>query len=438
MQYILIDKKIKPSIFSKRILKNSFYTGLALLFAGIITPLFNFIIARFFGQEVLGEFNIMISFCLIITIFVTNFFGSAGNKFLAEYRGKNSYNQFVYVLKIVIFGPIIILLLLNTILLIKWDYFSKNFSLPYELFIKIIFYIFFRSFYIIFRRIYYSVDLVSIYAKIEIISDIVLFLAIILVAFKGKTTLLLDCYIYGYATFVIISIILLLKNYQTITKNMSYLDNFNKNDIMKKFSHYGIVSMVGTVASTGTGYLSILVIGMYLSQSDAGLYSSVLAIVSILMFIPKLFTQVFLPEISNLFGAKKNKEITQLFYQTSKIMISLSAALCTIVYLISSDILNLFGEEFVKGSIILQLLLPSVFIRITSIPFVSFLSGTKYIIYPNIGGVIIFFVSLISWVILVPNYSLLGVAIGYTIGNITGVSYQILMAYLKIKSFANG
>ena len=57
--------------------------------------------------------------------------------------------------------------------------------------------------------------------------------------------------------------------------------------------------MIGTVASTGTGYLSIIITGMYLSNSEAGIYSAILSIISILMFIPKLFTQVFLPEFSN-------------------------------------------------------------------------------------------------------------------------------------------
>jgi len=84
---------------------------------------------------------------------------------------------------------------------------------------------------------------------------------------------------------------------------------------------------------------------------------------------------------------------------------------------------------------ILHILLPTVFIRIVSIPFVSFLSGTKYILYPNMGGVIIFLLSLGSWLILVPEFRLLGIAIGYTIGNISGISYQIIMAILKMRKF---
>ena len=70
-----------------------------------------------------------------------------------------------------------------------------------------------------------------------------------------------------------------------------------------------------------------------------------------------------------------------------------------------------------------------------SIPFVSFLSGTKYIIFPNIGGLLILFVSLAAWLLLVPDLQLIGIAVGYTIGIIIGISYQIFMAILKIRIF---
>ena len=73
--------------------------------------------------------------------------------------------------------------------------------------------------------------------------------------------------------------------------------------------------------------------------------------------------------------------------------------------------------------------------RMISIPFVSFLSGTKYVIYPNIGGIVILMISTLSWFILVPKYQLIGIAIGYSIGIIIGIGYQIIMAVLKIKNF---
>ena len=416
-------------------MENSFYTGLALGFVGIIPFAFNFLVARTFGKEILGSINITLSFCLIITIFVTNFFGSAGNKYLAEYRGSKNLEHFQFVFKIMIGTPIIILSIIAGVLAWNWTFFSSNFSMPPGLLIPVILYIFLRSFYILFRRALYGIDLVRSYAFNEIISDVIMLFAIGYVTYNRQSSLLIECYILCYSIFSILSIRTLIKRLQSIKFSMKKSDQFDQKDVMKKFVNYGLVSMLGTVASTGTGYLSVIIIGMYLSNSDAGIYSSVLSIVSILMFIPKLFTQVFLPEFSKLFGEGDRLRIIQIFKQSSWLILVISTTVCLALFFFAGNILSLFGQEFSKGSTILIIILPSVFIRMISIPFVSFLSGTKYVIYPNIGGIVILITSLICWIIFVPEFQLVGIAMGYSIGIMVGIGYQIIIAIIKIKSF---
>ena len=70
-----------------------------------------------------------------------------------------------------------------------------------------------------------------------------------------------------------------------------------------------------------------------------------------------------------------------------------------------------------------------------SIPCNAFLSGTKYILIPNIGGIIIFVVSLISWSLFIPKYNDTGVAMGYSLGIIIGIGYQIANTVIKLRAF---
>ena len=434
----MIEEKVNTNInssLSQRLIKNSFYTGLALAFVGIIPFAFNFLVARTFGREILGTINISLSFCLIITIFVTNFFGSSGNKYLAEYRGRNNLEQFTFVFKIMFIGPMIILTIIGIILSINWDYLSQHFSLSPNLFFTLLSYIFLRSFYILIRRALYGIDLVRSYAMNEIISAVIMLIALVYVCYSGQSSFLIECYVLCYALFCLLGIKTFIGNFDSITKKMISSGDFNDKKLIKEFSNYGLVSMLGTVASTSTGYISVIIIGMYLNNSDAGLYSSVLSIASVLMFVPKLFTQVFLPEFSKLFGEGNKQKIYQIFNQTNTLMLGLSAMICFIVFLFADDILSVFGKGFSNGSLILKIILPSIFIRMISIPFVSFLSGTKYVLYPNIGGIIILLVSTICWILLVPQYQLIGIAIGYTTGIIIGIGYQIFVAIIKIRSF---
>ena len=423
------------STLSKRLVQNSLHTGLALAFVGVIPFAFNFLIARTFGKETLGMINVSISFCLMITIFVTNFFGTSGTKFLAEYRGSKKLEHFKIVLKLVFIGPLILTSVISIILIINWEYFSYNFSLSSNFLFVLISYLYLRSYYIIFRRVLYGVDLVRTYAVNEALSAIIMLVALLFVCLTEEKEFLIHCYLISYAFFFLLSFISFSKKFKSITSKLVSSEKINSMKVIKSFANYGLVSMVGTVASTSTSYISLIIIGIHLSHSDAGIYSSVLTIVSILMFFPKLFTQVFLPEFSKLFGEGDNKKIFQIFNKTNSVMILLSALICLLVFIFSHNILSIFGKEFSEGSLILRILIPSLFIRMISIPFVSFLSGTKYVLYPNIGGIIILIISSLCWVLLVPDYNLVGIAIGYTAGIVIGIGYQIFMAIFKIKSF---
>tara|TARA_B100000767_G_C19738035_1_gene524814 strand:- start:188 stop:919 length:732 start_codon:yes stop_codon:yes gene_type:complete len=233
--------------------------------------------------------------------------------------------------------------------------------------------------------------------------------------------------------FSVLSIATLFLKIPKVLKRLTKNRRVKKKLVLSKFLRYGFISMIGTVASTGTGYISLLVIGVYLSSSQAGIYSSVITIISILMFIPKLATQVLLPEFSKLFGENNKKDISILLQDSLKVLIALALIICFLVFIFSDQILLFFGPDFQSGSLVLKIMLPSVFIRIISIPFVSFLSGTNFIIYPNIGGLIILFISILLWIILVPSFELVGIAIGYTAGVLIGIGYQIYMAILKLK-----
>ena len=72
-----------------------------------------------------------------------------------------------------------------------------------------------------------------------------------------------------------------------------------------------------------------------------------------------------------------------------------------------------------------------------SVPLVTFLSATEYVVYPNIGGIIILIVSVVTWSIAVPAYDLTGIAAGYVAGISIGIGYQMVMAVIILRSFSS-
>lgn len=403
---------------------------------GLVPFLFNFLVAKHFGDEILGLVNISINFCLIITIFITNFFGSSGNKFLAEYRGSKNLNQFNHVIKLMFLGTLLSLIISSIIIYFGWHSFYNLFSLPSEIISMIISYIFVRTFYIIFRKAFYGTDLIKQYVVIEIFSGLIMICSILYVCKNKLESLLIETFIISYSFFIISSLVIFILNYRKIKLNLIKNKKFNSKETSSSFYKYGFASMIGTVASTGTGYLSVIITGIYLTNSEAGIYSLILSFISILMFVPRLFTQVFLPEFSKLFGQDNFDQILKILKRSTISLILLSFPICFLILIFSENILGIFGENFITGSKTLKILIPSVFIRMISIPFVAFLSGTKYVIYPNIGGIIILVVSLATWLFLIPNQGMTGIAIGYSIGILIGIGFQIVIAIIKINAIS--
>ena len=418
-----------------RLLGNSIYTGVALFFVGIVPFIFNIFVARYFGKEQLGQINISLSFCLLITIFVTNFFGTTSNKFLSEYRGRGELDPFNIVLLFSFLGP----LLTNTIIIFLifnfWDLISTKFSLNKSMLTPMIFYILGRTYYIIIRKVFYGVNLIANYTIIEIIADLLILLSIFTICYLGSSSLILYSFTFGYLIFSFLGLIIIFLKYDKITNNLKPIKTFNPKIIFNKYSKYGFITMIGNASSAGASYISMLFIGAYLSNSEAGIYSSVLAVISIVMFIPRLFSQVLLPEFSNLFGAGKIELLKNTLIISSLFLSIIGVVVILPLFIFSSNILSLFGNSFSDGSQILRIMTPAVLIRIISVPIVTFLSSTKYVIYPNIGGVIILITSVIAWIILIPTYKLNGIALGYLIGTTIGIGYQIITGLIKFNLY---
>ena len=424
-------------MLNKHLFKNSLYTGAALCFVGFVPFIFNILVARIFGKETLGTINVALSFCLVLTVFVTNFFGTSGNKFLAEYRGRQSLEPFKLIFFTILIGPVVVLTFLNAAMVWHWDYIVLRFSVQPNFLVPMVSYIYFRSFYIIFRRMFYGVDLVPFYAINEIVSDIILIAAIGTVCWLRLPHLLIQSYVLGYSIFTVISILALYKNYAAIVGPLHPQENYQTKSVLIDYFKYGFITMVGTASSTGTGYLSMLFTGYFLTNTDAGLYSSVLAIVSILMFLPRLVTQVLLTEFSKLFGAGEEISIIRTLKYSFWFLFIIAMIINGFLFVFAEKILSIFGNSFSSGGLILRIIIPGVFIRMISVPLVTFLSATKYVIYPNIGGIIILIVSVVTWSIAVPAYDLTGIAAGYVAGISIGIGYQIVMAVIILRSFSS-
>ena len=110
---------------NRKIAINTLFTLISLIFLGSVRFLFNLTIARGFDEEILGIANIALGTGLIFTAIVETSFAPAASKFLAEFRGSKKKDSFVFIEKISLIAPIVLLASLVIILLIIHTWFAK-------------------------------------------------------------------------------------------------------------------------------------------------------------------------------------------------------------------------------------------------------------------------------------------------------------------------
>ena len=103
-------------------------------------------------------------------------------------------------------------------------------------------------------------DLVKEYSQNEIFSAIVMFASTFYICNYHFPKFLIYTYLVSYLFFLVLGVNTLLRNFRQIIKPMNKTNNFSQKNVLRKFSVYGLISMIGTVASTGTGYLSIILL----------------------------------------------------------------------------------------------------------------------------------------------------------------------------------
>ena len=89
-------------------------------------------------------------------------------------------------------------------------------------------------------------DLVKEYSQNEIFSAIVMFASTFYICSYHFPKFLLYTYLVSYLFFFVLGVNTLLRNFRQIIKPMNKTNNFSQKNVLRKFSVYGLISMIGT------------------------------------------------------------------------------------------------------------------------------------------------------------------------------------------------
>jgi len=227
----------------------------------------------------------------------------------------------------------------------------------------------------------------------------------------------------GFASYFVIASILLTIIVINITKLGRKVSQINLRSSLKRIFDASVVNWIPSlIQQAGIHFGTITVFGTQ-GANQTGVYFIALSIVNALTALFSVLIILSYPVLSGMHNGRK-----RMSWHVIKICLILGMPIVSSIIFYSKEIMQLFGEDYLSGTLTLEILLVSVFPTII-------LMGIYYLVYAYGNYKQVFTIGLSSdglrtilYVVLTPLYGLEGAAISYTIGSLVGFLVSIIIA----------
>lgn len=201
---------------------------------------------------------------------------------------------------------------------------------------------------------------------------------------------------------------------------------------LKQTYTYGAKSWLGNISARANDQLDQLIIGMFISPAQLGIYSVSYAIVNLLLIPSNALSPVLFNKISQVKSLEKSSDIAaQVHRSLFLVILAIAIGLGIAGYWL---IPMMYGAAFSDAYIPFLILLPGILIYSVSRRVLhKFLSANGFPLKTSLVQFIAAVVGVISYILLIPRYGIIGGAIGSTIayGTSMVVAYILTVNLLK-------
>ncbi len=180
-------------------------------------------------------------------------------------------------------------------------------------------------------------------------------------------------------------------------------------------------------------WINILMIGYFRTSQEVGIYSASHRTALFGQMILISFNAIFSPIIADLYNKKDMKKLEELFKVVTKWILMLSLPVCLLLVFYASEILNLFGKNFMQGALCLMILAAAQLVNsiFGTSGFMIMMSGRSKINLLN--NVVVVILNIGLNIILIPSYGIVGAALALSISILVINLIMLLEVYLILK-----
>jgi len=415
----------------KEVLHGSFYSLSAKIFSTLLGLFSSIIIARYYGAKVMGLLALVMTIISISELFSTIGLSTAILRLIPEYKEKFSKSislkLYKKILNIVLVSSIVVaLFILGFSNIIAIDIFHKNELLPFLSLIAIV--IIFDTIKQINISTIRALKIIKVYVLFEFLPKLfsLSFLLILTFLFYDKNNPI-------YVALAIPILIFLLTVYYLNTyilsnddSNISYHDKLPSSlDIVKLSLPMFLTSGLSLIIAQ----TDIVMIGIFKNTELVGIYNVSFSLAMLTNFILNSVNMMAAPKFAELYHANKMEELKYVAQKSSKLMFFATLPIVIILLVFGKFILNIYGEVFTDGYLVLVFLIIGQFINAASGSVGYLLNMTGY--QKEFRNIILIAASMniILNFILLPKYGINGAAFA----SLCSVAFWNIVSILYIK-----
>lgn len=388
----------------------------------------NFVLARFYGPKILGQFALVLATVNIISIFAIFGFNNGLVKYISRYRVTKQTKRLNEIIKIAFTYGVLFSIIGAILLFLLKDIVANNVfkdsglvnCLIYGswLIIPLTIISIFNGLYRGFKQLQYPIISNEIIRKI-IFSIIIIISA--LLNFKNTPVVIISSlfaqilvvfYLIGKVSTLKIDF----KNILLIPIN----NNLKENKIKKEFLIYCSTIIFISFMNIILTKIDKIMLGIYMTSEIVGIYNIASTVAGLITFLLVSSNMIFSSVISELYSIKKIKMLGDLYSTITKWIIIFTLPVVITILFFPDTIMKFFGEIYIIGSNALIILalgqMINVFVGANGY-ILNMCGHERLLLINNISMAII---NVIFNAILIPKIGILGAAIS------TGMSIAII------------
>jgi O-antigen/teichoic acid export membrane protein len=388
----------------------------------------NFVLARYYGPKILGQFALVLATVNIISIFTIFGFNNGLTKYISRYRVTKQNKRlneiikiaFIYGVLFSIIGAILLFLLKDVVANSIFEDSGLVNCLVYGswLIIPLTIISIFNGLYRGFKQLQYPV------ISNEIIRRIIFLIIVIVSAlFNFKNTpiviaslLFAQILVVFYLTGRVSTLKINFKNILLIPIDNTLEEKKNKKEFLTYSSTLIFISFMHIILYR----IDKVMLGIYMTSEVVGIYNIAATVAGLITFLLASSNMIFSSVISELYSIKKIKILGSLYSTITKWIIIFTLPIFITILFFPDTIMKFFGQAYTIGSTALVILalgqMINVFVGANG-TILSMCGHERLLLINNISMAII---NIILNAILIPKIGILGAAIS------TGMSIAII------------